>query len=89
MVYQVGQRVEVTRVFEQDDVTFYKGDKGVIARIGDGYRSDTLGIEWSFEDDCFHECDGACEYGNGYYISYYNLDSLKVFPIKIGNIGAF
>ena len=89
MVYQVGQRVEVTRVFEQDDVTFYKGDKGVIARIGDGYRDDTLGIDWNFENDYFHTCDNTVDPGHGYYISYYNLDSLKVFPIKIGNIGAF
>lgn len=85
MVFKIGDRVIVTKDFEEDWNYFKKGEMGTI--VG-SYMGMSLNVDWDREDSQFHDCHGLAKDNHGWNIFKDNFKYLK--PIrKKGNLNEF
>ena len=85
MNFKIGDRVIVTKDFEEDWNYFKKGEMGTV--VG-SYMGMSLNIDWDREDSQFHDCHGLAKDNHGWNIFKENFKYLK--PIrKKGNLNEF
>ena len=85
MDFKIGDRVVVTKDFEEDWNYFKKGEMGTV--VG-SYMNMSLNIDWDREDSQFHDCHGLARHNHGWNIFKENFKYLK--PIrKKGNLNEF
>ena len=85
MNFKIGDRVIVTKDFEEDWNYFKKGEMGTV--VG-SYMDMSLNIDWDREDSQFHDCHGLAKDNHGWNIFKENFKYLK--PIrKKGNLNEF
>lgn len=73
--FNVGDKVEVTKDFTFEDVSFKEGQTGTVVRVQSKYD---ISVEWDFTNRNFHSCGGNSRLGNGY-----NMDLRECF---LGNV---
>lgn len=93
-MFDIGDRVVVSRGFTQDSYRFKPGDKGTIL----AYDKFRILVEWDFENTWFHNGGQYCRaldkdvYGKDkhcYYIEDYRVEYLKIIPKKRRNGGFY
>ena len=61
--FQIGDLVAAAVNYPQRNHSILKDTEGVVCDI-DG---DMIGVDWGFEVDGGHGCNGNCTYGHGWY----------------------
>ena len=76
MNFKINDKIIVTEPFQQHDVSFNKGDKGIVKIIKK--NPELLKIEWTNKSsEYFHTCNGHCKKYKGYNIYSSNIKNLK------------
>lgn len=64
--FQIGDLVEAIIDYPQRNHSIQKGMEGVVCDIDD-IEDNMIGVDWGFEVDGGHGCNGNCTYGHGWY----------------------
>lgn len=64
--FQIGDLVEAIVDYPQRNHSIQKGTEGVVCDIDD-IEDNMIGVDWGFEVDGGHGCNGNCTYGHGWY----------------------
>lgn len=73
--FQIGDLVAAAVDFPQGNHSILKDTEGVVCDI----HGDMIGVDWGFEVDDGHGCNGNCTYGYGWYA--------KIKEIKLCDAG--
>lgn len=79
MDFKVGDKVAIKEGVRFDGVDFKKGEIGTVVEEGAYY----IGVQWSFENYAFHDCDGNGKKKYSYYI---NVKELELYEDKKNNL---
>jgi len=63
--FQIGDLVVAAKNNPQHNRSIRRGQEGTVCHL-DG--SGMVGVDWGFEVDGGHGCDGFCSYGYGWYV---------------------
>lgn len=63
--FQIGDLVIAAKDYPQYNHSIRKGQDGVVCHLDD---NGMIGVDWGFDVDGGHSCDGFCQYGYGWFV---------------------
>lgn len=62
--FQIGDLVIAAKDYPQHNESIRKGQDGVVCHLNAGM----VGVDWGFDVNGGHSCEGCCPYGYGWYV---------------------